>query len=212
MATIEAGRRFVAAISGENNGAFKVARLKDPNHQLSGRTHLNYRDPVIKKAVCTTLDGGPSAESVLVGATSRMVGKVPSPWPPVGSTHLPPQKELLNYEVQEEKCCMCGPNFDATLKLSRHTGKSPFRVCSVCRSGSAFWGHSASGVYFKWCGDCNEFKLATEWGAGPDFKASASKCKQCRDRQSNEHSPAAQGKIAMPASWFLLTAHSSCIK
>ena len=27
-----------------------------------------------------------------------------------------------------------------------------------------------------------------------------------------EHNPAAQGKIAMPASWYLLTAHSSCIK
>ena len=26
------------------------------------------------------------------------------------------------------------------------------------------------------------------------------------------HNPAAQGEIAMPASWFLLTAHSSCIK
>ena len=28
----------------------------------------------------------------------------------------------------------------------------------------------------------------------------------------NEHNPAAQGKIAMPASWFLLAVHSSCIK
>ena len=28
----------------------------------------------------------------------------------------------------------------------------------------------------------------------------------------NEHNPAAQGEIAMPASWFLLAAHSSCIK
>ena len=30
--------------------------------------------------------------------------------------------------------------------------------------------------------------------------------------ETNEHNPAAQGKIAMPASWYLLTAHSSCIK